>query len=202
MQLNDFQNFGIRGTGVTGFSLTNSVINGTSGTTEAGGSEEGPIRFDGLFTSGSFPTAQITNSTIQGGFSVNLRVQNTSGTLNRLLVDSCTFNDVNSSNTNGGSSILYDAASGATFNWTVSNSTLTGSRASMLNVTGHGGSHMDAVVLQNKFQNADTHILSGTNGITLQGGDLGVADLTFNISCNKISTFAPGAVNGGIAQGA
>src|SRR5205085_5019370 len=126
MQLNDFQNFGIRGTSVTGFSLTNSVINGTSGTTEAGGSEEGPIRFDGLFTSGSFPTAQITDSTIQGGFSVNLRVQHTNRTLNRLLVDSCTFNDVNSSNTNGGSSILYDAASGATFNWTVPNSTLTG----------------------------------------------------------------------------
>ena len=112
------------------------------------------------------------------------------------MVDSCTLGPVNSTATSGGSSILYDAASGATFNWTVSNSTLSGSRSHMLNVTGHGGSHMDAVVLQNKFQNADTHILSAAGGILLQAGDLGVADLTFNISCNTISTIAAGGAQG------
>ena len=46
MQLNGFQNFAIRGTNVTGFSLTNSVINGVNGTTQLGGSEEDSIRFD------------------------------------------------------------------------------------------------------------------------------------------------------------
>jgi hypothetical protein len=58
---------------------------------------------------------------------------------------------------------------------------------------------MDAVVLQNKFINgaAAANILSGAAGIVLQGGDLGAADLTFNISCNKISTTS-GAKGAGI----
>ncbi len=199
MLLHDFDNFGIRGTSVTGFSLTNSTINGVNGTTEAGGSEEGAIRFDGLFTSGSFPTAQITGSTIQGGYSVNVRVQNTTGTLNRLLIDNCTLGPVDPSATHGGSSVLYDAASGATFNWTVSNSSFTASRSHMLNATGHGGSHMDAIVSTNNIINgaAAANILSGAAGIVLQGGDLGAADLTFNITGNNISTTS-GAKGAGI----
>jgi len=196
MQLNDFQNFGIKGSSVTGFSLTNSVINGNNGTTEAGGSEEGPIRFDGLFTSGSFPTASISNCTISGGFSSNIYLINSSGTLNRLTIDSCTIGLLNDSNTNGGDSIHVDVASGATLNWTLSNSTLTGARGDMVDSIGHGGSHMDVVLLQNKFQNADTHILSGGGGLTLEGGDLGVADYTYNVSCNKISTSAAGGAKG------
>ncbi|HSS22809.1 MAG TPA: hypothetical protein VLL54_22235 [Pyrinomonadaceae bacterium] len=199
MQMNDFQNFGIKGASVTGFSFTNSRIVGINGTTEAGGGEEGPIRFDGLFTSGAFPTAQITGSTIQGAFSVNIRVTNAGGTLNRLVVDNCTLPSINSSNTNGGSSILFDvgaAATGGTLNFTISNSTISGARSHALNFTSHGGSHMDAVVTQNKIQNADTHILSAATGIILQGGDLGAADMTYNISCNKISTSAAGGAKG------
>ena len=196
MQMNDFQNFGIKGSSVTGFSLTNSRITGVNGTTEAGGSEEGPIRFDNLFTSGSFPTAQITGSTIQGGFSVNIRVTNTSGTLNRLVIDNCTLPSINSSNTNGGSSVLFDASGGATLNWTLSNSVLSGSRAAMVNVTAQGGTHMDLVILQDKLQNADTHILSGAEGIRIQAGANALTDLTFNISCNKISTSAAGGAKG------
>lgn len=199
MQLNGFQNFGIRGTNVTGFSLTNSTINGVNGTTEAGGSEEGAIRFDGLFTSGSFPTAQITGSTVQGGYSVNVRVQNTTGTLNRLLIDNCTLGPVDPSATHGGSSVLYDAASGATFNWTISNSSFTASRSHMLIATQHGGSRMDAIVSTNNFVNAAAaaNILSGAAGILLQGGDLGAADLSFNITGNNIST-PSGAKGAGI----
>jgi Bacterial Ig domain/Calx-beta domain len=191
MQLNDFQNFGVRGSGVTGFTLNNSTINGLNGTTEAGGFEEGAIRFDNLVGSGS-----ISNSSISGSYSTHIRVQNTSGVLNRLVIDNCILGPLNDNATHGGSSVLFDAASGATFNFTLSSSTLSGSRSHMLSAIGHGGSHMDAVVLENKLQNADAFILSGASGILLQGGDLGVADLTFNISCNKISTSAAGGAKG------
>jgi hypothetical protein len=191
MQLNDFQNFAIRGTTVTGFTLSNSTINGLSGTTEAGGSEEGAIRFSNLLGSGL-----ISNANISGSFSTHVRVQNTLGVLNRLVIDSSTLGALNDNGTHGGSSILFDAASGATFNFTVSNSTLSGSRSHMLNANGHGGSHMDAEVTQNKLENADAFILSGAGGVLLQGGDLGIADVTFNISCNKISTSAAGGAKG------
>lgn len=191
MQLNDFQNFAIRGTSVTGFTLSNSTINGLNGTTEAGGSEEGSIRFSNLLGS-----ALIANSSISGSYSVHVRVQNTSGVLDRLVIDNCILGALNDNATHGSSSVLLDAASGSTLNFTLSNSTLSGSRSHMVSATGHGGSHMDAVVLQNKLQNADAFILSGASGILLQGGDLGVADLTFNISCNKISTSAAGGAKG------
>ncbi|HSS21263.1 MAG TPA: Calx-beta domain-containing protein [Pyrinomonadaceae bacterium] len=191
MQLNDFQNFAIRGTSVTGFTLNNSTISGLNGTTEAAGSEEGGIRFTNLLGS-----ASILNSTISGSYSTHVRVQNTSGVLNRITIDNSTLGALNDNSTHGGSSIVFDATTGATLNFTLSNSTLTGSRSSMLSATQHGGSHMDAVVLQNKLQNADAFILSGAGGILLQGGDLGVADLTFNISCNKISTSATGGAKG------
>jgi hypothetical protein len=72
MQLNDFQNFAIRGTGVTGFSFTNSVVNSTgggwNGTNSTGGVEESSISFDGLTGS-----ATISNSSVSGGFTDNIR---------------------------------------------------------------------------------------------------------------------------------
>ena len=100
---------------------------------------------------------------------------------------------------NGSSSILFDvgaAVTGGTLNFTISNSTISGARSHGLSFTAHGGAHMDAVVTQNKVQNADTHILSAASNLLLQGGDLGVADVTYNISCNKFSTSAAGGGKG------
>ena len=96
------------------------------------------------------------------------------------------------SNTNGGSAVLFDVTSGATLNFTFSNNVVTAARNTMLSATSHGGSHMDAIVIQNKLQNADIHMLSGSNGVLIQGGDNGAVDLTYNLSCNKISASIPG----------
>src|SRR5690606_15916655 len=59
MQLNDFGDFAIRGNNVSGFTLNNSVINGTNGTDP--GADEGSIRFTELTGS-----ASISNSNISG----------------------------------------------------------------------------------------------------------------------------------------
>jgi hypothetical protein len=101
MQLNGFQNFGIRGTTVTGFTLANTIINGTNGNNSAGGAEEGAVRFDGLFGS-----ASITDSTIGGvggtdsSFSDNLRVINNSGSLNRLTISNTSFGKIGNTGNN------------------------------------------------------------------------------------------------------
>src|SRR5205814_410834 len=80
------QNFGIRGTGVTNFTLEYSTVSGINGTNNAGGVEESSISFDGLTGS-----AAITSSVVSGGATENARVVNTSGTLDRLTMSGNTF---------------------------------------------------------------------------------------------------------------
>jgi hypothetical protein len=185
MQLNDFANYAIRGINVTGFSLSNSVISGINGSTEFAGGEEGAMRFDGLFTSASFPTAIIANSTIGGGYSENIRVKNSNGTLNRLVVDNVTLSALGDNATHGGDAFLFEGLSGSTMNLTLSNSTINGARGDLVNAVGRGGGAMDVVLRQNRFYNLDVNTVSSGGGVTLAGGDNGSAAFTFDVSCNR-----------------
>ena len=76
MYIHDHANYGVRGTGVNGFTLDNSVVGGVNGTNAAAPYEDGSISFDNL--SG---TSAITNSAITGGYLRNVRVDNTTGAL-------------------------------------------------------------------------------------------------------------------------
>ena len=76
MYIHDHANYGVRGTGVNGFTLDNSVVGGVNGTNAAAPFEDGSISFDNL--SG---TSAITNSAITGGYLRNVRVDNTTGAL-------------------------------------------------------------------------------------------------------------------------
>ena len=70
---------------MNGFNLSNSVIYAAGGSSWNGNdaaSDEGSISFDGLTGS-----ASITNTNISGGYEDNVRVKNSSGTLNRLTFD-------------------------------------------------------------------------------------------------------------------
>jgi hypothetical protein len=119
MHINDVQNHGIRGISVTGFSLTNSIINGSNGTSSTGPNEEGAARFDNLNTSGAFPTAVITDCVLGGttgtdsSFSDNLRVTNTSGTLNRLIITNTSFGNIG---INGNNGLTFSATNNVTMN--------------------------------------------------------------------------------------
>jgi hypothetical protein len=75
MYIHDHSNYGIRGTGVNGFTLDNSVVSGVNGTNVASPYSDGSISFDNL--SG---TSAITNSAVSGGYQRNIRVDNTTGT--------------------------------------------------------------------------------------------------------------------------
>jgi hypothetical protein len=185
MQLNDFQNFAVRGLGVTGFSLTNSNITGNNGTNSAGGSREGDIGFDGLFTSGAFPTAQITNSVLGGtSFSDIVRVTNTSGTLNRLVVSNNTFGVVG---INGNEAFQTDASNNAVLNVTANDNVLGNTIGTLINVIANNSSSVDAVVRRNKLSNNNVNAASGAAGIFITGDSVGTAStVTYDVSCNSI----------------
>ncbi len=178
MQLNDFPNFAIRGIGVSGFSLTNSVVNGANGTN--GAIDEATIAFDGLTG-----TALIQNTSISGGVEDNFRVRNSSGTLNRITFDATTFGANNAAT--GNDALLLEPSGAAVLNVTVQNCTFTSAAGDLFQLNLLGSSVSDLVFTGNTLSNNHPAIATGGGGVTITGGDSttpsGVT-LTYNIANN------------------
>ncbi|MFW8741148.1 beta strand repeat-containing protein [Mesorhizobium japonicum] len=194
MQLNDFGNFAIRGNNVTGFTLDHSVISGDSGTTNSVSDAlasfanvgEDAIRLTNLLGSGS-----ITNSNISGGYTNTIMVENNTGTLNRLTIDSSNIGGRSDNGTGMNDAINFQADAGSTaMNLTVSNSALTTGRANLVAATGGVGTNMDVQLIGNTVTN--NHPLTVSGGTAFDIASLG--NVTFNISNN---TFDMHAANGG-----
>jgi VCBS repeat-containing protein len=85
MQLNNFDNFGIRGFNVNGFTLANSTVNTTSGLNgNTDSADEGSVAFgdfNNAALSGLTGTVNITNSVIANSFENNFRVVNHAGSM-------------------------------------------------------------------------------------------------------------------------
>ncbi len=181
MQLNDFGNFAIRGTTVSGFTLDNSVISGNSGNnTSGGGSDEAAIRFTDLTGN-----ATISNCTISGGYEFNVNVIVNSGSLNRLNFTNTTVNAMQASG-NEDDSFHVEAFNSATLNVTVSDSIFTSAKGDVINIAANQNSTMDLIFRRNKVSNNHANILSGGGGVLIaSGGAPGVtASMTYDISCN------------------
>ena len=145
MRLNDHDNFGIYGTNVVNFTLANAVLNGVHG--DLLGSEgESAIQFQGLTGA-----ASVTNSTIQGGALDNFRVKNGSGTLNRLVIDTVTFNN---NSAQGGAALALFGRLNATLNATIQNSTFTAYRTNALTFDGTDTAIMDLIFSTNNVSNS------------------------------------------------
>jgi hypothetical protein len=190
MQLHDFTNFAIRGTNVTGFSLTNSTISGVNGTSSAAGSEEGSIRFDNLSTSGAFPAAQLAGSTIGGGAAFNVRVLNATNatSLNRLMLANNTFGLIDSTLGHDNVSVMARPVSPgtATVNVTLQDNFFLGTKADFFKAVADGNSTMDVVVRRNKFTSGQA-AGPGGGGLSIQGDASGAAaTVTFDVSCNNV----------------
>lgn len=128
MWIHDHSNYGIRGTGVNGFTLDNSVVNGTNGTNVSAPFNDGSLSFDNL--SG---TSGVTNSAISGGYQRNIRVDNTTGSLTLTLNNNSIHN---TGNTAGDDGVLLEIGGGtATLN--VTNNTF----------AAHGGDHLNVSLL-------------------------------------------------------
>ncbi|MDB6079429.1 MAG: hypothetical protein JWO82_3176, partial [Akkermansiaceae bacterium] len=201
MQLNDFANYGIFGSAVTGFTLTNSIINGTNGTLQ-GGIGEGDVYFTGL--SGS---ATVSNSTFTGAAYDVFHVFNNGETLNRLTITGCTFT---MSNTSGNDALAFQAT-GGTFNATVQSSTMNAARGDLFQLNLLGTVTSDLVfggatnALGNTLTNSNANIVSGGGGVTIGGGGpSNNITLTYNISHNtmKGSHGAVLAISKGTGTGA
>lgn len=184
MQLNDFQNYGIVGTTVTNFTLTNSTINGTNGTLQ-GGIGEGDVYFTGL--SGS---ATVTSCTFSGAAYDTFHVFNDAAqTLNRITITSSSFA---MTNTSGNDAVGFQAT-GGTFNATVQSSTITSARGDLFQLNLLGTVSSDLVfggasgALGNTLTNNNANIVSGGGGVTIGGGGpTNNITFTYNISNNSM----------------
>jgi hypothetical protein len=189
MQLNDFQNFAIRGFSVNGFTLDHSVINGTNGTSAT--ENEGCISFGantgepGGAANGLTGSATVSNCSISGGYEDNFRVANQSGSLNRLTLTSTTIGP--NSSTTGNDGVLVEGESAAALNVTVLNSTLYGARGTLFALILNGNNTADLVFQNNTLSNpAPYNLNAGSNGLSLISGNNVAAGAftTFNISNN------------------
>ncbi len=153
MRLNDHVNYAIRGINVNGFTLDTSVAHGVIGTNEGAPHSEGAINFDG--TGSGFPglsgSSAITNSDIRGGRLDNLRIDNSSGTLN-LTISGSTFRDTSAAV--GSDNIFIEVDTSATAFISVTGSTFAAT----------GGDHINLSLLNN----AIGHLTF--TGNTLTGG--------------------------------
>jgi hypothetical protein len=175
MQINDASNFAIRGVDVQGFTLSNSVINGVSGSNAT--LHEAAVAFDGLTGS-----ASVSGTSVAGGVEDNFRVTNTSGVLNRLTFTNATFAGNAAATGRDGLSII--GSGGAVVNVTVQNSAFTSSRADQFHLA-LSGATSDLVFSANTLTNAHPAILSGAGGITISGVGAGTG-LSYNVSGNSI----------------
>ncbi|MFC7493159.1 MULTISPECIES: Ig-like domain-containing protein [unclassified Nocardioides] len=172
MWLHDHANYAIRGTGVVGFTMVDSVINGVNGDNAAGPYFDSAISFTGLTGS-----AAIRRAYVGGGFSDNVRIGNSSGSLDRLVVDEVTFGVAGSAPAND--ALLVSTTGSAVLNVTVEDSTFLSAGGDLLQLDHNGTGAGDVVVARNAFSNAHPAISDGGGGVSLsQGGASGTTTLS------------------------
>ncbi|HUP24611.1 MAG TPA: cadherin domain-containing protein, partial [Thermoanaerobaculia bacterium] len=172
LQLNDFSNFAIRGSGVVGFDMTNTVISGSNGTNDS--LDEGSVSFTNLTG-----TASITDSNISGGWEDNVTVRNTSGTLNRIQFTNTTIG-ANSTDFGDNGITLESSGAGTVVNGTIDGCTFTSARADWVAASPQTGASMDVVIRNSAFSNNHSNIGSGGSRIRLAA----IGTLTYEINNN------------------
>ncbi len=173
MTLQNFVDFGIFGTNVTGFSLANSTISSTSGKIgDNANVDEMPFRFDNLTGA-----ASITNSIIEDGLEESARILNTGsgGRVLNLTVTGSTFRDAGTSGLllTGG----LNAGDNPTINATLTSNTFTGNVARHLFVVANSAA---------KF-NVNVGSTTANSGGSFTGMPAAMLDIADNSSGN--STF-------------
>ena len=177
MWVHDHSNYAIRGTNVAGFTLANSVVNGTNGTNGTDPFNDSSVAFDNLTGS-----ASVTDSAVSGGYEDNFAVRNTAGSLDRI-----TFTNVNvglNSTLDGNDGVLLESsATVSAFKATIENSTFTGARGDLVNYIHNGTGLGDLVLTGNAFSDNHPAIATGGGGVTL--GNAGTSGATtMNITNN------------------
>lgn len=127
---------GIRGSGVTNFSLRDSVVHNNADDAAA---DEAGLHFTNLTG-----VADITRSVVSGSLEDNARIINTSGTLSQLDVTDSTFRDTDAASPGNNGLLLQ--ADGGSITADVLGSTFSDNRANGLQVVTNGTGSMDVEV--------------------------------------------------------
>lgn len=179
-------NYGIRGTNVTGgFTLAESVIDGTLGDSALTAHKEGGIYFGDLsdpFTdNGVTGTVNVTNTTVTGGFFTNIMIDNISGGLDATFdnVDSLALNDAN-----GDDAIQFEGIGTADMDVEYKNSTVSAANGDLFQYIADGTGGGDLDLVNNSFINNDTSQFTGGGGLALVGGAKG--PVTMDVANNTL----------------
>ena len=176
---------GIHGTNVTNFALTDSTIT-TNGDSNAAGAEEANVRFDGLLG-----TATIASNAVSGGYTSNLLVVNTTGTLDRATVQNNVFGTVNTAGGNDNVSFQVGATATDTGTLKVSliGNSFSGTRGDFIQTVATGNTTLETVARNNIFQNGQAIAAGGGTGVFIQSGSAGTsaATTTFDIAGNQVN---------------
>jgi uncharacterized repeat protein (TIGR01451 family) len=202
MSIQGNQNYGIRGTGVSGFTLDNSAVgtvtkNGNSATTDPNPvtlvAGETGLRFTNLTG-----TAAVSNSTLDNGFTRTVVIENDVATPLDLSVTNSTISEsLNSSNGgdisgNTSDAMLVDARGSATANVTVTGSHFTAYRQFAIQSIARDTATMDYTISGSDFSNSNTGNASASGSLSL-GGSGTDCFVKFNIHDN---TFRHGSAAG------
>ncbi|MCV3238434.1 hypothetical protein [Mesorhizobium sp. ZC-5] len=162
MQLNDFQNSAIRGMSVTGFSLEDSVINGTIGTNT--GVIEGAIAFgDVLGGNGLFGNSLIDNVDISGSVEHHVEVYNQSGTMN-LTISNSNIHD--NSLTGGSDGIQMEFGGTAQAFVHIDNNQFSNNKSQAIQISALENSILNATISSNTI----TRGTQGNEGVVISNG--------------------------------
>lgn len=182
MNFSGHANHAVRGVDVSNVTLTRVRITGTNGTNV--GSDEGSVSFNNLTGS-----ASITASYIEGGAEDNVRVVNTSGTLNRLVMTSDT---IGHNGTSGNAGVLLNGFQTAVVNATVQNSRFTGSRANNIAYVMNENSSGDVIISTNTLTNNHPNKLGSDFGIYVAHASSGA--VTYSVASNSVNNAGGAAI--------
>ena len=181
IRVRDNQNFGIFGSGVTNFSLANSLIDGANGNSSA--FNEGGISITNLLG-----TSSITNSVVMGGFRDNVRISNNSGTLTQLTVSNSVFK--NSVVAGGGNGFyLIPSATALISQVLIQNSTFSGNASNGVQVDASG----TTATVANFTVTGSTFSSNGNGGLNFTQANS--ANLTFNVLNSTLNIHRGNALN-------
>lgn len=193
MQLNDFDNFAIYGTGVNNLAINQMVVSGTNGTNSA--DDEGSVAF-GYTTvvdtsAGLTGSVTVTNSNFGGGsVEDTFRVRNGSGSLNRITMTNDTFASLNPI----GDALKFETVNTGIINATIQNSFFTSAAGDLFNFLVNGTAADDVIFTGNTLTNNNPLIATGGGGVTISGNGTAGGNLTFNMSNNTMRDSSGGAV--------
>jgi hypothetical protein len=174
MRIAGDSNYGIRGSSVNGLTIANSVINGTNGTSAATANKDSAARFNELTG-----TVSMTDTEMSGGYTDNLLVNNTLGTLSATLTN---FRSGTLDATGGDDAVQFEGLQLATMNVTVQNSTFTTATGDVFQYAGDGSGGGTLNFTGNGVSNNEPSIANAGGGVTLTGGGRG--NTTLNVQSN------------------